>query len=285
MNLSIVLALIASVLNAGNDLIYSKKSRNDEGKGTMSFYLLSSLFSAIIAFFLMIILPEGKAGSFFSRQDILFGILLGVLSFCTYFLFIMSFNGINNSSISSTIYRMNMIPGVLLAVFLLGEEMNTQRGLAILACIISIALFSSWRFNGLNESSHLLYSIGACLFGAVLNVANKIAVMQGGIPFKLLFWRFVVVSIIAGIIVCFKKSWTIDVERIKYAFFSGLSLMLAIYMILSAFKTSDVAIVLPITQLSFIIVAVVSWLLFGEHMNKKKAAGIILAIGAVLLMK
>lgn len=97
--------------------------------------------------------------------------------------------------------------------------------------------------------------------------------------------RFVVVVILIGIIIVYKKIWMFDLKRIKYAFLSGILLVSATYMILRAYKTGDVAIVLPITQLSFVLVAFVSWLFFKEHMNTKKIVGILLAIGTVLLIK
>ena len=280
----IYFALSACVLNAGNDLIYSRKSRSKNDNSVLAFYFLSSLGSAILAFFFVMVSSGETSGISFSKQDIFYGITLGLLSFCTYYLFILSFSD-SNTSITVTIYRMNMIPGILLAVLFLGEALNIRRGLAILACVVSISLLSSWKIKGFVEGRSLICSVGACLFGSVLNVLNKIAVQQGGVPFKLIFLRFVVVVIITGIIIALKKSWRIDRKSIKFAFLSGAFLMSAIFMTLKAYKTSDVAIVLPITQLSFALVALVSWLFFKEKMNMKKVLGILFAIGTILLIK
>ena len=60
--------------------------------------------------------------------------------------------------------------------------------------------------------------------------------------------------------------------------------LISVFLILEALKVGDVALVLPITQLSFTLIIVVSWLFFKEKMSIKKIIGILLAIGSVFLM-
>jgi uncharacterized membrane protein len=147
-----------------------------------------------------------------------------------------------------------------------------------------VLLLSSWKFGKFEDNRHLLLSIGACISGGVLNFVNKSAVAHGSNSFNLLFVRFVVVTLLTGVFILLQKSYKFEKITIKYALLSGLFLMLAIYFTLEAFKTGDVALVLPVTQLSFTLIVIVSWIFFKEEANVKKIIGIMLAIGSVFLI-
>lgn len=283
MNIAVTLALTAAAFNAGNDLLYRKASLISRNTGPLPFYFVSSAASSAIALGFDIFNSGGPGKLHFETVDLFYGGILGVLSFVTYILYLMSFSG-DNTSVSVTIYRMNLIPGIILAVIFIGEVISLKRGLAIIFCVLSVLLLGSFRFGRLKDNRHLLLSIGALLSGGVLNFINKSAVIHGGNALNLLFVRFLVVSVLTGIFIIHKKSFKFDKKALKYAILSGLLLMIAIYLILEAFKTGDVALVLPITQLSFTLIVIASWIFFKEDMNVKKLSGIILAIGSVLLM-
>jgi uncharacterized membrane protein len=283
MNISVLLALAGAAFNTGNDLLYRKVSLISRNTGPLPFYLMSSAASAVTAFCLIMLKSSRVRNMHFGTPDIVYGVILGVLSFVAYILYLMSFNG-KNTSISVTIYRMNLIPGILLAVIFMGELISLRRGTAILSCILSVILLGSWGIGRFQDKRYLLLSICACMSGGVLNVVNKAAVTNGGNSFNLLFIRFTIVALLTGVFVLVRKTWTFDVKIIKYAILSGLALMFAIYFVLEALKTGDVGLVLPVTQLSFTLVAIASWLLFKEEVNAKKLFGVVLAIGSVLLM-
>jgi uncharacterized membrane protein len=283
MNTAIMLAMTGAAFSAGNDLVYRKASIISQSTGILPFYILSSAASAIIAISFIVVKSGGIKDLHFGPPDLIYGGVLGVLSFVTYMLYIMSFSG-NNTSASVTIYRMNMIPGILLAMIFMDEIINFRRGTAILSSILSLLLLGSWRFGTLQENRYFFLSIGACLSGGVLNFVNKAAIMHGGNSFSLLFIRFALVTLFAGVFIILRKSYRFDIKTIKYASLSGLFLMLGIYFILEAFKTGEVGLVMPIAQLSFPFVAFVSWIFFKEGINAKKVSGLILAILSILLM-
>ena len=283
MNIAVILALASAVFNAGNDLVYRKASIISRKTGTMSFFLMASAAAAIIALILNIIKSGGFAGLIFGMPDLLYGSILGIVSFITYILYLASFSG-ENTSVSVTIFRMNLVPTILLAVIFMGESISLRRGIAIVCCIISLLMLSSWKSGKFPDKHFLLPSLGAFLAGAVLNVVNKAAAIHGTHSFSLLSVRFLVVTILAGLIVLFKKSFIFDKKAVKYAVSSGFFLVIAIFLTLEALKTGDVGLVLPINQLSFTLIIVISWLFFKEKMNIKKIFGVLLAIGSIFLM-
>lgn len=280
MSPAVLFALLGAGLNSANDLVYWKSAIGRSVKEVYLFYFFSSLFSAVFAFLSTLLMK----GSFaIVTVDVLYGILLGVLSFCAYILFLFSFSG-SNTSVSVTIYRLNLIPGIILAVIFLDETISWRRGLGVILCVVSMLLFAGKLRYGLAQKKPLLLSLGACILGGVLNLLNKVAMLHGADSARLLFWRFLSVSLISGIILLTKRPARPALKDIKYAMISGLLLMLAVLSILTALKTGAVSVIIPITQMAFVIVALISWAFLGEKMTKTKLAGILCAVCAVILI-
>jgi len=283
MDIAIVLALFSAVFSAGNDLVYRKASIVGRKTGPLAFFLMASITSAIIALILNIIQPGGLTGVRFEIQDLIYGFLLGVVSFVTYILYLLSFSG-ENTSVSVTIFRMNLIPGIILAVLFMGETISLRRGLAAVCCIISLLLLSPWKTGKLPDKRFLLFSLGAFFAGGVLNVVNKAVAVHNTHYFSILGIRFLVVGLLTCVVMLFQKSFKFDRKAVKYSVFSGFFLVISVFLNLEALKTGDVTLVLPVTQLSFTLIVVISWLFFKEKMSIKKMIGIALAIGSVSLM-
>jgi drug/metabolite transporter (DMT)-like permease len=276
----VVLALAAACFSAANDLIYRKSAISKKSKDVYFFYFFSALFSALGA---LVIGYVEKGSLRIEAVAVLYGVTLGILSFCTYILFLFSFNG-HNTTVSVTIYRLNLIPGIALAVIFLGEVITLRRGLGILLCIVSMLLFTGKAIGENSERKYLLLSFGAFLLGGVMNVLSKVAVMHGAEPLQLLLWRFLTVAIISGMIFWSKKPEAFTLKELKYPFASGLLLMFSVFMVMSALQIGEVSVVIPITQIAFVLVAVISCIVLKEKMNPSKAAGILCAVLAVILI-
>lgn len=280
MNSAVLLGLLGAVFNTANDLIYRVSSAGVTKKKVLSFYITSAFSSVLVSLVFNFILYGDLS---FSHKEILYGIILGILSLITYILFIFSFSG-DNTSISVIIFRLNMIPGIILAAWLLNESISLRRASGIILCILSIFMLTKREPKKAKGRNYLMFSIGACLFGGILNFMNKIAVNEGCLPFKMLFWRFATVFILCGIFVFAKKQWEFSTGIIKYAFVSGFLLIMAVFFILEALKTADVSLVIPLTQMAFAFIALISWIFLGEKMTLRKLVGLIMAIFVVILI-
>jgi drug/metabolite transporter (DMT)-like permease len=223
MNSAILLGLLGAVFNTANDLIYRISSAGVSKKKVLSFYLTSAFSSVLISLVFNFILYGNLV---FTNNEIFYGIILGVLSLITYVLFIFSFSG-TNTSVSVIIFRLNMVPGIILAILLLNETISIRRASGILLCIASIFMLTKRESKKSEGRNYVIFSIGACIFGGMLNFLNKVAVNQGCLPFRLLFWRFLTVLLICGIYVFAKKQWQFSKKSTKYAFVSGFLLILA----------------------------------------------------------
>ena len=278
MNQAIFIALTGAGINAANDLMYRRAALNDKGNSIYLFYFISSVSSALIALIFCFI---QNSYSLFSITDILYGLILGTLSFTAYILFLFTFKG-SNASITVTIYRLNLIPGIVLAVLFLGEAITLRKGAGILLCIATTLLFSGK--GNVYQKKYYYMSIIACLACGVLNMMNKVAVLSGVNTFSMLFWRFTVVAIISGGILLKKKPEIYKSKALISPALSGLLLMLSVFCTLSALKIGDVSAVIPITQLSFVFVAAISWIAFKESINIRKIVGIFCSVAAVILI-
>jgi transporter family protein len=296
MNAAFYHAILGAVLNAANDLVYRSSSAGKDKGQVFSFYFFSSVFSAITGLVAGLIVYRG---AIFDRTSLIYGIIMGVLSFLSYMLFLMSFTG-DNTSIAVTIFRLNMIPAIFLAVIFLNETISLRRGIGVVLSLVCIFLIAgtpekNTQNNGSGKAKvvdkNLLISIGACIFAGFINFTNKLAVNAGALHYNLLLWRFVVVSLITGFLLLKERRWElkagqwgIDKKGIWTAFISSTLLCASIVNMLIAMKTGDVAMIIPITQMAIVIIAIISWLFLKEKMYPRKVVGIILAVVAVILI-
>jgi uncharacterized membrane protein len=65
---------------------------------------------------------------------------------------------------------------------------------------------------------------------------------------------------------------------------SGFFLLLAIVLLMEAYKTGDLSVVMPVTNMSFIYVAVICRVFFKEKISLRKWIGIAVAVLAIILI-
>lgn len=293
MNTAFYHAIAGALLNAANDLVYRSSSAGKNREEVLSFYFVSSAISAVISLAAGLVIYKG---AIFDVPSIVYGVILGVLSFLSYILFLFSFTG-NNTSTTVTIFRLNMIPSIILAVIFLKESISLKRGIGIALSIVCIFLIAGFHVPGKGQDKirlmdkSIVVSLFACLFAGFINFTNKLAVNAGTKSFNLLLWRYIVVTLIAGFFLFKERRWEIKAGQwhitrkgFFIAFISSIILWSSILNMLIAMETGDVAMIIPITQMAIVIIAVISWLFFKEKMYPRKVAGIILAVMAVILI-
>ena len=281
MNKAVLFALAVVCVGAFNDLIYNKNGIYNDKKGVFRFYLYASAFSALYCF-IYIIIAYGKIELI--TNEIIYGVILGIVSFATYLLFLLSFDGIN-TSVSITIFRMNLVPGIILAMIFLGESLTLKRMAGITLCLLGMLMFANRKKESTLGRKYLLLSVCACLCCGVLNVLNKSVSQSGMNVFNIMLFRFTVVSLITTIILIFTKSKKGISHNVGYSMLSGLLLMLSVLFTMQALKTGDITVVIPITQMSFIVTTIVSCLLYKETISKMKIFGIACCILSVVMIQ
>lgn len=281
MNKAVLFALVVVCVGALNDLIYNKNGIYNDKRGVLRFYLYASAFSALYCF-IYIIIVYGKIE--LVNSEIIYGIIIGIVSFATYLLFLLSFDGIN-TSVSITIFRMNLVPGIILAIIFLGEILTIKRTAGIALCLMGMLMFANRKKESVIGKKYLLLSICACLCCGVLNVLNKIVSQSGMNIFNVMLYRFLVVSLITVLVLAFTKSKSGKCRNVGYSMLSGLLLMLSVLFTMQALKTGNISVVIPITQMSFVVTTIVSCVLYKEKINRMKLFGIACCISSVVLIQ
>jgi len=284
----VLLSLVCALLCAVNDILYKRTASADTG-GKYAFYCMSSFFS--LAFFLIFCLF--KSGIVFDTVNIVFGILAGILSFFAYMFFLQSF-GSGNTVLTVTIFRLNLIPGIILAIIFLSEELSLRRTLAVILCVISIFLLMAGKNKGSFSIKNirtvfLILSVAACLIAGLLNLINKTSVMRGGDPVQILLWRFLVVSLLSLVPFYLYRPNASDsaktgIKRISISAASGILVALLNLCALIALTTGDLGLVVPITQMAFVPVSLFSWIALKEKVDPVKIAGFVCAVFSIFLI-
>lgn len=284
MNISVLLAVAASFTNTWNDLLYRKISKGDEKK-VLFFYGTAAGFSVLFAFLWTMII--GKV----IRTDtmtILYGLIAGVFSFFTYIFYLKSLGCGGNTSSVVTIFRLNSVPAILLAVVFLNETIDIRKGIAILLCLVCVFLFYENSADPSdNQKKGLLYGSLACVFSGCLNFVNKISVKNGAESLSVLFYRFATVALVVLMIllVKYRKDFHgIKGSEIAKPALSGFILLLAIVLLMEAYKTGDLSVVTPLTNMSFVFVAVICRVFYKEKISLRKWIGIAVAVVAIILI-
>jgi drug/metabolite transporter (DMT)-like permease len=287
-SLAVLFALAGAGFSATNDLIYRKASEVSRETNPLHFTLVASVTSSLAALVLSLVLSLTSSKGFsvlsFGVVDLVYGAIAGVISFIGYLLYLLSFTG-DNTSVSVTVFRMSMIPSVVYAMLFMGEAASLQRSVAIVLCVLSVVLLGSWKSGAHAGRRALWLGIGACLAIASLNEVNKMAITLGGDSFHLMGVRFAVAALLTCALLLLRRTGRLDRRILVYAVSSGLALMMGIYCILAGMRAGDIGLVLPITSLAFPLVAVASWVFFKETATPLKIGGVLLAVGAVLLIR
>lgn len=283
MDLTVLMALAAAMLNTGNDLVYRNVS-NKSKKDTLFFYGMASFVSFGVLFLWMMLTRHIIR---FDFTNIGYGLLIGVVSFFTYTTYLSSFSKASTSSVV-TIFRLNSIPSILLGIAFLNDTISLRKGIAILMCIGCVLLFKE-KDNGQvrSQSRGVMLAVIACLFSSVLNFINKLAMKNGGDNMSVVFFRFATVTLIVVVmvIVKYRKELSqISRSEIQKPIFSGIFLVLSILVAMEALKKGNISVVMPIVNISFIFVALISKIFFKEKISPKKWIGIAIAFVAIFLI-
>lgn len=279
--MAIFYAVCCLLCSALNDFIFKLFARKRRSRG---------IFAALIGvvwFALMCFLPLEWENW---RMTLLWGCISGFFSIAANLLLIEAM-GMQSAGICSTIYRLNLVPVVFGAWFLLGETISAMHWTGIGAAVIAILCFMSTpkeRHRRLARFARMgiLLVIGAALLRAGMGIAYKYAFLNGAdrtgiMLINALFW-------IAG------GAWyglrrerqfvVFDRSMLVYGTLSGVCVVGIVYFMAASLQFGEAGIVLPIAQMSFPGTLILSALILHERVTLWKLAGVGFGILAVVLL-
>lgn len=281
----VLISTIAMFCKSIIDFISNIAAKDSKGENVNKFYLLESITIVILLF---IILGTGLMPVRFDWNSIYYGIIIGLFSFVSYLLYLLSLKG-QNGSINITVYRLNFIISSVLAIFILNEKITFNKMIGITFCVIAILLFINTKGVAVKKDVSMLYSILACILAGGMNLVNKIALSAGVESNTLLFYRYVIVLLMTvGFYKLRKIDMKIDIKSshtlIITSTIAGVLMLLSLNFLYYALKIGDVSVVMPIVQSCFIFASVLCFVFLKEKLSVRKVVGILFAVISIIII-
>ena len=274
----LLLSLASMVLVGTADLLVRRATLR--AFAPASFMVLQSWFFGTTA-----LAWAAATGSFRWSRAILWGPVAGVLAFVASYAFIRSLQAPGGQvSVNAPIYRLNLVVTAVLAIAFLGEKITRPKLLGLLLAVGAVVLLSDTsprrlrvRPGGLGWAFLAMAAFGLLLF------VYKIGVMFGAPPPLLIFGQFCALTTISF-------CYALRVEgglRLTHTIwanapFCGILNSSGRILLAWALRSGEASTAVPISQMGFVFTFLLAAPLFGEPVTRRKAAGLLAAILAVL---
>lgn len=281
----IIVSLLAMICKSVIDFLSKLSASHSKGKNVNKFYLLETITVVVL---LLILWALGLTTVQFDSTSIFYGVLIGVFSFVSYFLFLLSLKD-ENGSVNITIYRLNFIVSGVMAIILFNEAITFGKVLGITFCAAALMLFINMKGISVKNNTALVYSILGCVSAGVMNVFNKLALNVGVGSNTILFFRYITVLLITVVYYrLINTDMKIDIRNsrqlITLSTICGGLMLLSLNLLYYALKIGDVSIVTPIVQSCFVFTSVLCFVFLKEKLSVKKIIGVFFAVVSIVII-
>lgn len=277
-----LLLALACLLCAGlNDFVFKLYSRKARSVG-LYFCLVGCVWTTVFA-----VRAGSSLGEPFTAVSVWWGSLSGFCSVVANILLVRAMKH-HEVGMCATIYRLNLVPAALLAFLFLGETLSVGKVLGVACATGAVLLF--YQANGKNgqavTSAALAGMVLASFLRAGMGLFYKCGTNHGADETAILV-------INGGCWIVGGLAYYLAVERrapvslrnvTKYGLISGGLASGIVGFMIFALKYGDASMVLPISQLSFVVTALLGAATLREPFTRRKVAGLALACLCVLFM-
>jgi transporter family protein len=280
-----------------SDLLNKRAMR--AGVRRTQFLVVQSVFFTITT---LVLLPF--VGGVEWSPQLLYAVACGVITFFSY-VFVLKSLETGEATVAVPIYRMSFGVTVVLAVLMLGEDLTARRVLGF--CLIVVALITLTAVDGSRRRqayhSHEGLPVGgdgtaerslalAAAFALMAMVTigtkgflYKVGVSEGAPPTTFaLVQSLAFLPMAVGYSLATDRALRVDRMTWSHAPFNGVLTALASVLLLLALVGGDASTAVPISQLCFVVTAVLAVAVFRERMTPLKAVGIASAVVAVVTL-
>ncbi len=264
------------------------------------FLVVQSVFFTLTT---LVLLP--LVGGFEWSYELWYAVACGVITFTSY-VFVLKALEAGEASVAVPIYRMSFGVTVILAVAFLGEEITPRNVLGFL--LITIALLALTALNGRSKDEDRFQSseglplgkgnalrTSAAIAAAFAVVAMftigikgflyKVGVSEGAPPTTFaLVQSLTFLPIAVSYALYYDRNLKMERRTWSTAPFNGVLTAVASLLLLAALIEGDASVAVPISQLCFVVTAVMAVIVFRERLTPLRVAGIISAVIAVLVL-
>ena len=290
---------IGAMLCLGLSDFLNKRAMKAGVKRTQ-FLVVQSYFFTITT---LILLP--LVGGLEWSPELLLAVACGVITFFSY-VFVLKALETGEASVAVPIYRMSFGVTVILAIVLLEEELTPRKVLGF--ALIVIALLALTVVNGSLKKKETYHShdglpvvsgtsvrpsvalVAVFAFIAMVTIGSKgflykVGVSEGAPPATFaLVQSLTFLPIAISYALWADRSLSVDRLTWSHAPYNGVLTALASVLLLMALVGGDASTAVPISQLCFVVTAVLAVLVFKERLTPYKVAGVLAAVTAVVVL-
>ena len=274
-------ALAALLCYGLGDFIYKRAAR--AGLPSDYFIMAQGWF-----FCSAIVLYAWVTGTLHVAPAALWGAVAGVLVLVAFYNYARSLR-IGSVSVIAPVFRLNFLVTVALAIGVLHEPLTVPKLLGF-----ALALATGWLLLGgpaqrdVDSAAARRSLIQALVATVALGVANfcyKLGLIGGATPETLLAVQAAVFTGLATATTALVNRRLRPPKRFwKHSGPAALVLVAAFLFLLHGLKTGQASVVVPISQMGFVVAAVLGVIVFREGWTARKIAGLCTAVAALALL-
>ena len=280
---SVIYALLSLLFAGVHDVVFKRYAAKDRSRGAYvcGIGLVWLALQGPTAFAQGVAFP-------LSGMTIGFGLAAGLFLTASNLMLLESLTHID-ASLGSTIYRLNTLGVVVLAILFLDESLGVYKGLGIAAGVVSVFLLYRNDPQGrTTQRTFILYfslAVAAALFRALYGVSSKAGLLNGAdLQPMLLIGAVCWVVGGAGYSLLREKRFRLTRKKAAYSLLSGILVFLIVNFLLLAIEHGQASTVIPIANMSFILALVLSVALGMERFTRRKMIAVVIAAVAIVLL-
>lgn len=244
----------------------------------------------VLLFSWIMVFVVGSAGTIFeiSPKSFLFLALSGIATGASWICY---FKALSMGNVNKVvpIDKSSTILTVILAIIFFGE---TENIFVKLVCTVFLAIgifmmIEKKDYSGENKKGWIVYAVLSAIFAAATSILAKIGIdgVESNLGTAL---RTIVVLAMAWAVVFAKGKQkeikNIDRKELGFIYLSGIATGASWLCYYYAIQNGVVSVVVPIDKLSILVAIAFSYLVFGEKLSKKSAAGLFVMTVATVVM-
>lgn len=279
--MGILFAFVSMAFAGLNDFVFKEfSSRYGRLQGTF----LSGIGLVWAAVFgLLVLLTSGGI----SGTGWYISVGAGVVSFLSNILFVRSYRALPAGT-GATIYRLNLVVVALLGFLVLGEPVTVWKVAGLTMGTVAVLVLGVSESRGASARTaprSVAALVVACLLRAAMGILYKVSTSYG-VPYYELLMINGIAWAVGGFIWARATREVAGLNKVVSAFslVSGLLVCGITYFMLAATALADASIVIPITQMSFVVTCVLGAVRLREPFTTPKLVAIAAAVGCVVCL-
>jgi uncharacterized membrane protein len=189
-------------------------------------------------------------------------------------------------STNAPIFRMNFTVTAVLAILLLGETLTVTKAIALCCALVAVWLLlaEAEAERGKSSIASLARVLTATAAMALANLFYKIGLQHGAVPETMVVaqaWTFCPLATLSGYLP--ERRVRVAPSAWPYSALPALALFGAFVLLMHALTLGPASVLVPVAQMSFVITALFGIAMFGERLDIRKCAGLLVAAVALVL--